>query len=494
MIGALTMNETAYHGENSEDNESCLGKYRELRLIGEGGSGRVYRAFDPDMKSYIALKVLNPEYRSSSEHRQLFQREIQLQSQLDLPGLVKVFECGETASQLYYTMELVKGVSIDKYCQRRNLSVPAILKLVAEAAYIVSKLHERDITHRDIKPHNVMIDEQGKVKLLDLGVASLIREDDLFAGDFGISGSPGYLAPEIFNAPKYSITNAVDVYALGVMTYELLSRESPYDIDFLSLKEIGEVISLESPKPLKLPSGKSLPAGVEEIIMQAMYIAPSARPSAAEFAEALSYGTVRNVSRYSLAKATAIIGGIIISGGIIWWLMLDNSSGIPEDAGMKQLKSLSVQTQEPIEKEGVKPNVESKANNAPLSIPEKYKEVEPVRSGAFFYDAAPKELRDEWKNARSEVVKKGGLRGQGALLIDIPADTLLRVKRRLKEVFRMDARFEKNSCLYRLGDDKLTLELYHENWDAPKVYHWQSVAGKVDVFQPEMEKIPEKQK
>ena len=247
MIGALTMNETAYSGENGEQNGDCLGKYRELQLIGEGGSGRVYSAFDPDRKSYVALKVLNPEYYSSPEHRQLFLREIQLQSQLDLPGLVRVFECGETASQLYYTMELVKGVSIDKYCQRRNLNIPAILRLVAKVAHTVASLHDRDIIHRDIKPGNVMIDEYGNVKLLDLGVAALIREDNLFVGSFGISGAPGYLAPEIFNAPNHSITTAVDVYALGVMTYELLSGQLPYDIDFLSLKEIGEVISLESP-------------------------------------------------------------------------------------------------------------------------------------------------------------------------------------------------------------------------------------------------------
>lgn len=494
MIGALTMNETAYPAENGENNQDCPGKYRELQLIGEGGSGRVYRAFDPELKRYVALKILNPEYSSFPEHRQLLMREIKLQSQLDLPGLVKVYECGELDSQLYYSMELVKGVTIDKYCQRRNLSVSAILKLVAEVAHIVAMLHERDITHRDIKPSNVMIDEQGKVKLLDLGVAALVRDDNLFAGNFGIASSPGYLAPEIFNAPKNSITNAVDVYALGVMTYELLSGKSPYDIDFLSLKEVGEVISLESPKPLKLPVGRALPTAIEEIIMQAMYIAPSARPSAAEFADALIYGMVSNVSRHSLAKVSAIIGGILIGGGIIWWLMLSNGEAVTEDSGMKHLGSLSAPNPNKTEKEITESIVVSKVNNSSLDIPEKFKQVKPVRTGAFFYDAAPSDLQEEWRKAENEVRKKSGIRGQGALLIDIPADTLLRVKRRLKEELRMDARFEKRGCLYRLGDEKLTLELYHENWDEPKVYHWQAVAGKVDVFQPEIEKITEKQK
>ena len=226
--------------------------------------------------------------------------------------------------------------------------------------------------------------------------------------------------------------------------------------------------------------------------MQAMYIAPSARPMAAEFAEALSYVTVKSFSRSSMGKTTAVIGGILIAGGIIWWLMQYNGQGASGHDNIEQLEILSLNIPATAEKKEQASNAIAEVKKSPLKLPEKAVVSEPVRSGAFFYDAAPSKLRNEWRNARGEVRKKGGLRGQGALLIDIPADTLLRVKRRLKEVFRMDARFEKRSCLYRLGDEKLTLELYHENWDKPKVYHWQAVAGKADVFQPVDEENNEK--
>ena len=197
---------------------------------------------------------------------------------------------------LFYTMELIDGVTIDVYCRRKNLMVQARLKLLGEVASTVAALHDRDIIHRDIKPRNIMIDEHGKVRLLDLGVAVSVRENDMFVGRFGVSGSPGYLAPEMFTCPDAAITTAVDIYALGVLAYEILSGELPFDIDFLSLQEIGEVISLEAPKPLKSDNQATIPREVEKIIKQAMCIAPSARPEAEEFARVMAHARHRNGS------------------------------------------------------------------------------------------------------------------------------------------------------------------------------------------------------
>jgi serine/threonine protein kinase len=470
MIRAAVMNKMPITDICDKSAGKSLGKYQKLILIGEGGCGRVYQAYDPDLERLVALKVLNRTYSDSPDHKELFFREIKLQAQLNLPGMIRVFEYGEVAGQLFYAMELIDGVTIDIYCQRKNLSMLAKIKLLGEVATTVAALHERDIVHRDIKPRNVMIDEHGNAKLLDLGVAASIREKEMFIGRFGVSGSPGYLAPEIFDDPAAATSAAADIYALGVLAYEILSGELPFDIDFLSLPEIGEVISLESPKPLKMNKKDTLPRDVEDIIKQSMCIAPSARPVADDFAEVFNRSRSRgSLGLMSLKKYAAIFLGSLVAATIV----------------IMTIYHLPKSTRSPVKVKVIAP-VPIKAITTPQiktlqKVPIRKPVIKvPVKTGPFYLNTAPAGLKYLWSDARIEVSSGS----KGALVVDLPTNVILKVKKGSKVIFQMDSRFQQQGCIYRPKGEILYLELSATKGGDARTYVWQSKSGKADIFQP----------
>ncbi len=497
MIRTAVMNEMPINDAGGMKSGNSLGKYQRLSLIGQGGCGRVYRAFDPDLERYVALKVLNRNLSNLPEYKELFFREVKLQAQLNLPGMVRVFEYGETGGHLFYTMELIDGVTIDVYCRRKNLSVQARLKLLGEVASTVAALHERDIIHRDIKPRNIMIDEHGKVRLLDLGVAASVRESDMFVGRFGVSGSPGYLAPEMFTCPDAAITTAVDVYALGILAYEVLSGELPFDIDFLSLQEIGEVISLEAPKPLKSDNQATIPREVEKIIKQAMCIAPSARPEAEEFARVMTHVRHRNGRGIRpFTKYAAIFCGSAIAATIVYVTINKepNKGSLHNGVGVSQVQS-NVSQPRPAEIKSrqnevrPQPAVSNKSEHqTSVSVlpemtakPKVLKPVKlPAKNGPFYMNSAPPGLKYLWNDARIEI--SSGTKG--ALVFDLPAKVILKVKKGSKVIFEMDSRFQRQGCIYRTKGEFIYLELSDLNGKNVKTYIWRAKSGSADVFQP----------
>lgn len=204
------------------------GKYSLLELIGRGGMAEVYRSFHPDLGRNLAIKIIHPHLTSEPDFVERFRREAQAAASLRHPHIVQVYDFAVTDEGLsYMVMEYVAGTSLDNYLkQNAPLSFAQALPLFQQVAEAVGYAHQRGIIHRDIKPGNILLDEEGKVYLTDFGLAQIIGANRLTQTG-STSGTPAYMAPE--QVMGQTVTPAADIYALGVLLYEMLTGRRPYE-------------------------------------------------------------------------------------------------------------------------------------------------------------------------------------------------------------------------------------------------------------------------
>ncbi|NJR44162.1 serine/threonine protein kinase [bacterium] len=237
--------------------------YRVLELLGLGGMGRVYLAESELPKRKVAIKLmLGADVHGESFAR--FRQEMEVLAQLDHPGIARLYEVGELSdasqTQPWYAMEYVAGLPLDEYVKRHRLSIGQIFTLVGKIARAIHFAHQRGIIHRDLKPANILVDQEGQPKLLDFGIARLNRsESDAHVKTrMGqILGTLAYMSPEQFSSSNLLDVRA-DVYALGVILYELLSGELPVKLSTDSLLEVIRELTESKRKPISAHH-KSLP-------------------------------------------------------------------------------------------------------------------------------------------------------------------------------------------------------------------------------------------
>jgi serine/threonine protein kinase len=222
-----------------------IGPYKLLEQIGEGGMGLVFMAEQTQpVRRKVALKVLKP----GMETRQVvarFEAERQALALMDHPHIAKVFDAGVTASgRPYFVMELVRGVPITQYCDERRLSTRQRLELFVTVCLAVQHAHQKGVIHRDLKPSNVLVSHHDIVavpKIIDFGIAKAttqpLTERTLFTHFAQMMGTPLYMSPEQAEMNGLDVDTRTDVYALGVMLYELLTGTTPFESD--TLKKVG---------------------------------------------------------------------------------------------------------------------------------------------------------------------------------------------------------------------------------------------------------------
>ncbi len=227
-----------------------IGQYTVARLIGAGGMGRVYEATGGNPPRTVALKLL---LRSALDEgtRRRFEREIRILQTLQHPSIAQLYESGmmqDGSSEVpWYAMEYLAGArSIIDFAEEKRLPTGARLRLFAEVCDGVAQAHQAGIVHRDLKPANVLVDGGGRVKVIDFGVARGESADASFATvrtETGqIVGTMQYMSPEQFAADPRGIDRRVDVYALGVVLFELLSGTHPYDTRGLPIHEAANLV------------------------------------------------------------------------------------------------------------------------------------------------------------------------------------------------------------------------------------------------------------
>ena len=228
-----------------------------LRVLGEGGMGIVYEARQRSPNRLVALKVLRPGLLDEERLRR-FRHEGEVLGWLNHPGIAKVFATGAEDTPVgrlpYIAMERIEGQPIDAYAREHELSIEARLELVTRLCDAVQHAHQKGVVHRDLKPANVLVSAGGELKVLDFGIAR-ITESDLVtisavtaAGE--VLGTLPYMSPEQVGTERAEVDTRSDVYALGVIAYELLCGERPLDVVGRSLAEAARVITEEEPTTL----------------------------------------------------------------------------------------------------------------------------------------------------------------------------------------------------------------------------------------------------
>jgi serine/threonine protein kinase/TolB-like protein/Tfp pilus assembly protein PilF len=231
-----------------------VGAYRIVRELGRGGMGIVYLAerADDEFSRQAAVKIAECGIRSDPGLRR-FRRERQILAELDHPNIARLFDGGSTEDgQPYFVMEFIEGTPIDEHCNRNRLRVDDRLKLFRTVCAAVQYAHEKRIIHRDLKPRNVLVTGSGTVKLLDFGIAKILDPEVPAPGNnstvaFLRALTPDYASPE--QIAGGTITEASDVYSLGVVLYELLTGRRPYRIQGSSPERSLAILSEQEPKP-----------------------------------------------------------------------------------------------------------------------------------------------------------------------------------------------------------------------------------------------------
>ncbi|MFQ5572546.1 MAG: serine/threonine-protein kinase, partial [Rhodothermales bacterium] len=230
-----------------------IGPYRLIHELGQGGMGAVYLAerTDGHFQQQVAIKLVRSD-RGGRAIRQRFRYERQILARLNHPNIARLYDGGVTDEGLpYLVMEYVDGLPIDTYCDTHRLSTRERLHLFHTVGTAVQYAHQNLVVHRDLKPSNILVTETGTVKLLDFGIAKLLDEEATQSDEVPLTRTgmrvmtPEYASPEQVRGEP--ITTAADVYALGVILYELLTGHRPYQIRGLSLGETERVICEEEP-------------------------------------------------------------------------------------------------------------------------------------------------------------------------------------------------------------------------------------------------------
>jgi serine/threonine protein kinase/tetratricopeptide (TPR) repeat protein len=238
-----------------------IGPYKLLEMIGEGGMGVVYMAEQTrPVRRKVALKIIKP----GMDTRQViarFEAERQALALMDHPNIARVLDAGTTESgRPYFVMELVKGIPITEYCDRNRLAIEDRLALFAQVCQAVQHAHQKGIIHRDLKPSNVLvtlIDGAAVPKVIDFGVAKAmgqqLTEKTLFTGFAQLIGTPLYMSPEQAEFSGADVDTRSDIYALGVLLYELLTGTTPFDAETFRTAAYDEIRRIireqEPPKP-----------------------------------------------------------------------------------------------------------------------------------------------------------------------------------------------------------------------------------------------------
>ncbi len=239
-------------------------RYQIIKTIGEGGMANVYLALDTILNRQVAVKILRGDLADDEKFVRRFQREALSASKLNHPNIVEMYDVGEDNGQYYIVMEYVSGKTLKSLVKKRGaLTLPEVIDIMTQLLSAVMCAHDSYIIHRDIKPQNVMILEDGKVKIMDFGIAMALNSNELTQTN-SVMGSVHYLPPEQANGSGSTIKS--DIYSLGILMYELLIGKVPFKGD--NAVEIA-IKQMKEPIPSICQQNPDIPQSIENIVIRA---------------------------------------------------------------------------------------------------------------------------------------------------------------------------------------------------------------------------------
>ena len=207
-----------------------FGHYEVVSELGRGGMGVVYKAWEPSLNRYVAIKALGEHLLGDEGLIERFTREAKSMAAINHPNVIQVFFIGMEGRQPYFAMEFIEGISLDDLLRGNNvLTVQHAKEILRQACAGLAVAHDRDLVHRDIKPANLMICDDGTVKVVDFGIAQTREYGDKLTNTGEFVGTPGYLSPEVCTGQDVDARS--DIFALGIVFYEMLAGKVPFEND-----------------------------------------------------------------------------------------------------------------------------------------------------------------------------------------------------------------------------------------------------------------------
>ncbi|MAE67996.1 MAG: hypothetical protein CMJ18_27405 [Phycisphaeraceae bacterium] len=231
--------------------------YEITGFLGEGGMGRVWRAYDLGTRREVAIKVMSRRGHHRSGSYERFEREVELASRLEHPHIARVYTSGLHGGHYYYVMELIRGTHLDDYVKDQHLSHMQMILLVRKICLAVHYAHSRQVIHRDLKPRNILVTDEGDPSILDFGLATTAVGDEPAPNDAdrGVSGTIPYMSPEQAAGQTGEISTLSDVYALGVILYRLLTGRFTHDLSGTATDCLARIAQQRVTPPRQISTG-----------------------------------------------------------------------------------------------------------------------------------------------------------------------------------------------------------------------------------------------
>ncbi len=355
-------------------------RYEILQVLGEGGMAFVYKARDTQLERFVAIKTLKPNYVNQETFVDRFKREAKTAANLNHPNIVQIFDWG-IEEEPYFVMEYIEGETLTSIISKnKTISLSDILFIGAQVSSGLHAAHQKGLVHRDIKPGNIMITPDGKVKVTDFGIVSLQNEESDITKTGSVLGTASYISPEQAQGKPVSIES--DLYSLGTVLYELITGRTPFSGD----SPISTATKHLTEKPEKLSTyRKDLPRGVENAILKLLEKATYDRFKSAEDLRATllqqrkmlqSEQTRENLVDLTNPKIKlrftlpALLLSVSVVIGTIWTLT-KVFDGLPVDGGTQTLVEIpdltgseQAQALEDLQSLGFKVGIENAANSS----------------------------------------------------------------------------------------------------------------------------------
>jgi serine/threonine protein kinase len=277
-----------------------FGAYEIVAPLGEGGMAAVYKAYQPAMERFVAVKVLSRTLAESREFTNRFQREAILLAQLQHPHILPVFDYGQVDGYSYIVMPFLQNGTLAELLQVRRRTISEINQIITQLGGALGYAHARGMIHRDVKSSNVLIDEQGNCLLTDFGLARMIQASSESLTSAGaIMGTPSYMSPE--QGKGDSLDGRSDLYSLGIIFYEMLTGQVPYQ-DKLPMMVV--IKHIRDPLPSVRELAPELNDAIERVVIKSLAKEPDERYQTAEdFVQAVKNAIQVNPPGRAVSKA-----------------------------------------------------------------------------------------------------------------------------------------------------------------------------------------------
>jgi serine/threonine-protein kinase len=287
------------------------GRYELTHLIARGGMAQVYRALDTRLGRHVALKVLFPELSVDQTFVERFRREAQAAANLSHPNIVQVYDWGEDEGSYFIAMELITGTSLATALRtERTMPATKAATIAAQVAAALAYAHRHGVVHRDVKPGNVLLTDEGQVKVTDFGIAQAVSTEEGLTMAGSVMGTAAYFSPE--QAEGAVVDGRSDVYSLGVVLFEMLAGRPPFVGD--SPVAVASMHVRNDP-PLLRDLSPAVPEPLERVTMHALEKSPSARYQTADELRADLDAFVAGRPVLAATAATAAVGATSVMAG-----------------------------------------------------------------------------------------------------------------------------------------------------------------------------------